>query len=183
MQHAQRLRSKLVRRLCGRTLLSLHTIVKLYSMSEVQLAAQHVARSDPNDDVNGTPPLLALPTTLLVSKVHNGAGAVKRGKAASMGTQLHICACKQVLPLLTNAADLVRLSMCSQQLMSAVARDEVWDARCTARGWGPFDTGSLMHGFCEHQRLLCVLCGRPTRYVFTLLGCRLCPGCEHQVGA
>lgn len=35
-------------------------------------------------------------------------------------------------------------------------------------------------GFCRRQRLLCVECGQPTRYVFQLLGCRLCDTCEQQ---
>ncbi|KXZ44959.1 hypothetical protein GPECTOR_60g737 [Gonium pectorale] len=86
---------------------------------------------------------------------------------------------KHVLPLLDSAA-VVRLASCSRALAATALSDDVWRPRCEARGWGPFPRGvSWQAGFSSRRASLCVECGKPSRYVFALLGCRLCEGCEH----
>lgn len=73
------------------------------------------------------------------------------------------------------------LGLCSAELRGIAFSDEVWQARCEAKQWEPIQ-GSWQRGYSNRQRIACRECGRPSKYVFALLGCRLCEKCEHQVG-
>ncbi|EFJ41558.1 hypothetical protein VOLCADRAFT_98468 [Volvox carteri f. nagariensis] len=86
------------------------------------------------------------------------------------------------LPFL-ESSDLVRLGACCRYLRDTAFIDDVWRPRCEALGWSGFPRGtSWQAGFSLRRRSLCVECGHPSRYVFALLGCRLCERCEHRVG-
>lgn len=90
---------------------------------------------------------------------------------------LHIIA---LLP----AASATCLGVACQELREVAFADEVWKPRCEAKQWAaapghaPFP---FQRGFSARQRSACRECGRPSRYVFALLGVRLCEKCEHQV--
>lgn len=79
--------------------------------------------------------------------------------------------------------------------------NKVWQPLCETRAWGlpahddkfgpppdakhsPASQAHLLwcKAFAAQQRRLCVECGRPSRYVFKLLGLRMCTDCEHTVG-
>ncbi len=57
-----------------------------------------------------------------------------------------------------------------------------WLSSRTPRAAFPRSAVPLQACYSYRRARLCVECHRPSRYVFTLLGCRLCEACEHQVG-
>lgn len=56
--------------------------------------------------------------------------------------------------------------------------DSMWTALCRRYGTSFAGAESAKTRFGRHASTLCQDCHAPTRYVFTLLGCRLCEACE-----